>query len=65
MLAIFCALNSLTRLLCLLFFLLFAILVVSDERLGNRLINRHGFQQMGEYKEKDKKKYLLGLVEEG
>ena len=39
--------------------------VVSDERLGNRLINRHGFQQMGEYKEKSEKKYLLGLVEEG
>ena len=39
--------------------------VVSDERLGNRLISRHGFQQMGEYNEKSGKKYLLGLVEEG
>ena len=39
--------------------------VISDERLGNRLINRHGFQQMGEFKEKGAKKYLLGLVEEG
>ena len=38
--------------------------VVSDERLGNRLINRHGFQQMGEFKEKGENKYLLGLVEE-
>ena len=39
--------------------------VVSDEKLGNRLINKHGFQQIGEFKEKNEKKYLLGLVEEG
>ena len=38
--------------------------IVSDERLGNRLINRHGFQQIGEFQEKGAKKYLLGLVEE-